>query len=199
MPSMDLQLGMMYPSLFPPTFTLVAPLKVPHLANFPNQEFFLLDGLCIPLILSHRYCFTTWIPCSMTSTGGETSGFPSTLSFWSLLRHPIDSGRAVILLQLTSSSTNEIRSPMEQGRVARYWKFWLMLRTSRLIRFSRSWGRDRRQLRRASRIRRFVRWEVEWGRNASLFEFTDSFLRFSSSKPIVSGNWLSLLKFALNS
>ncbi|KAM1216747.1 hypothetical protein TB2_012828 [Malus domestica] len=88
---------------------------------------------------------------------------------------------------------------MEYGRVSRYWKFWLTLRTSRLIRFSRSSGRDLRQLRRASSTCRDVRWVRERGRKTSLLEFTDSFLRLLSSKPMVSGRWLSLLKLAFSS
>lgn len=88
---------------------------------------------------------------------------------------------------------------MEYGRVPRYWKFWLTLRTSRLIRFSRSSGSDRRQLRRTSNTLRAVRWLRERGKNTSLLEFTESFLRFVSSKPMVSGSLLSLLKLAFSS
>lgn len=88
---------------------------------------------------------------------------------------------------------------MEYGRASKYWKFWLTLRTSRLMRFSRSSGSDRRQLRRASKTRREVRWEVELGRKTSLFELTESFLRLVSSKPMVSGSLLSLLKLAFSS
>lgn len=88
---------------------------------------------------------------------------------------------------------------MEYGRVPRYWKFWLTFRTSRLIRFSRSSGRDLRQLSLASNTLRAVRWLRERGKNTSLLEFTDSFFRFMSSKPIVSGSLLSLLKLAFSS
>jgi len=40
---------------------------------------------------------------------------------------------------------------------------------------------------------------VELGRKTSLFELTESFLRLVSSKPIVSGSLLSLLKLAFSS
>lgn len=56
-----------------------------------------------------------------------------------------------------------------------------------------------RQLRRASRDRRAVKCEVEKGRLESLFEFTDSLVRLTSSNPIVSGSFVSLLKFAFSS
>jgi hypothetical protein len=92
-----------------------------------------------------------------------------------------------------------MRTPMEYGKASRYWKFWLTLRTSRLIRFSRSSGRELRLLSLASSIFKEVRWEVDIGRNTSLFEFTESFLRLTSSNPIVSGSLLSLLKLAFNS
>lgn len=88
---------------------------------------------------------------------------------------------------------------MEYGRVARWWKFWLTLRIWRLIRFSRSSGRERRQLRRASRMHRFVKWEVEEGRKRSLLELTDSFFKLTSSNPNVSGSLVNMLKFAFSS
>lgn len=83
--------------------------------------------------------------------------------------------------------------------VSKYWKFWLTLRVSRLMRFSRSSGSALRQFNRASRTFKAVKCEVELGRNTSLLEFTESFFRFMSSNPIVSGSLLSLLKFAFSS
>ncbi|KAK3023935.1 hypothetical protein RJ639_043605 [Escallonia herrerae] len=100
---------------------------------------------------------------------------------------------------LTSNSTRDMRRPMEYGRVARYWKFWLTLRISRLIRFSRSSGRELRLLRRASKTRRLVKWEVELGRKRSLLELTESFFRLRSSNPMVSGSFVNWLKFAFSS
>ena len=88
---------------------------------------------------------------------------------------------------------------MQYGRVSRYWKFWLTLRTSKLIRFSRSSGRALRRFIRASRTLRAVKWDMEEGRKMSLLEFTESFLMFRSSNPMVSGSFISWLKLAFSS
>lgn len=60
-------------------------------------------------------------------------------------------------------------------------------------------GSARRQFRRTSRTRNAVAWHIDKGRKAILLEFTESFLRFWSSKPIVSGKNVSLLKLAFSS
>lgn len=157
--SMERYSGMMNPSLSSLFQLLDPPLNVPYFTNLPNPHDFFLLGLLgePPFIFCVRYSLTTCKFCSITSMGGDTSGFPSTLSFLNRLMQPMDSGKTVILLQLTSSSMRFIKRPMEDGRAERYWKFWLTLRISRLMRFSRSSGRIMRQLRRASRTRRDVR------------------------------------------
>lgn len=98
-PSMDLYSEMKNPSLSPFDVPLkVYPLKVPYFTNFPTHDFFFGGLLCPPFIFSLKYPFTACNPCSNTSAGGETKGFPSTLSFWSFFMQPMESGKAVILL-----------------------------------------------------------------------------------------------------